>query len=71
MDPEDAIPAASSYLEVGGAPKDWYAALYTYNHAGWYIREVLGIAGSYRRQVGDEGVDPYVQGAAGAPTKLD
>ena len=60
MDPEDAIPAAASYLEVGGAPEDWYAALYTYNHAGWYVREVLGIAESYRRQAGDEGVEPYV-----------
>jgi peptidoglycan hydrolase CwlO-like protein len=60
MDPEDAIPAAASYLEVGGAPEDWYAALYTYNHAGWYVQEVLGIAESYRRQAGDEGVEPYV-----------
>jgi membrane-bound lytic murein transglycosylase B len=47
MDPENVIPVAASYLEVGGAPEDWYAALYTYNHA-------------YRRQAGDEGVDPYV-----------
>jgi peptidoglycan hydrolase CwlO-like protein len=60
LDPEDAIPAAASYLEFGGAPEDWHAALYTYNHAGWYVREVLGIAESYRRQAGDEGVGPYV-----------
>jgi soluble lytic murein transglycosylase-like protein len=71
MNPEDAIPAAASYLEVGGAPEDWYAALYTYNHAGWCVREVLGIAESYRRQAGDEGVDPYVYGAAGAPSRID
>ena len=60
MDPEDAIPAAASYLEFGGAPEDWNAALYTYNHAGWYVREVLGIAESYRRQAGDDRVQPYV-----------
>jgi soluble lytic murein transglycosylase-like protein len=60
MDPEDAIPAAASYLKAGGAPGDWYAALYTYNRAGSYVREVLGIAETYRRQAGDDDVEPYV-----------
>ncbi len=60
MDPEDAIPAAASYLEAGGAPDDWYAALYTYNHAGWYVRKVLGVAESYRRLAKDDEVDPYL-----------
>jgi peptidoglycan hydrolase CwlO-like protein len=58
MDPEDAIPAAASYLVAGGAPDDWYAALYTYNRAGWYVREVLGIAETYRRQSGDDEIGP-------------
>jgi hypothetical protein len=35
VDPEDAIPAAAGYLKVGGAPQDWYMALYSYNHADW------------------------------------
>lgn len=60
MDPEDAMPAAASYLKAGGAPEDWYAALYTYNRAGWYVREVLGIAETYRQQAGDDEVEPYV-----------
>ncbi len=60
MDPEDAIPAAASYLQAGGAPEDWYAALYTYNHAGWYVREVLGVAEIYRQQAGDDEIEPYV-----------
>jgi peptidoglycan hydrolase CwlO-like protein len=60
MDPKDAIPAAASYLKAGGAPRDWYAALYTYNRAGWYVREVLGIAETYRRQAGEDEVEPYV-----------
>ena len=60
MDPEDAIPAAAAYLKNGGAPDDWYAALYTYNHAGWYVREVLGIAEAYRRQARDDEVEPYI-----------
>jgi len=58
MDPEDAIPAAASYLVAGGAPDDWYAALYTYNRAGWYVREVLGVAEAYKRQASDEEVEP-------------
>jgi membrane-bound lytic murein transglycosylase B len=57
MDPEDAIPAAASYLVVGGAPDDWYAALYTYNRAGWYVRKVLGVADAYKQQADDE-VEP-------------
>ncbi len=58
MDPEDAIPAAASYLVVGGAPDDWYAALYTYNRAGWYVRKVLGAADAYKRQASDDEVEP-------------
>ena len=59
MDPEDAIPAAAAYLEAGGAPDDWYAALYTYNHAGWYVRKVLWVAEGYRRLARDDEVEPY------------
>ena len=53
MDPEDAIPAAAKYLKTGGAPKDWYAALYSYNHADWYVKKVLGVAEGYRRLAKD------------------
>jgi membrane-bound lytic murein transglycosylase B len=60
MDPEDAIPSAAAYLKDGGAPEDWYAALYTYNRAGWYVRKVLGVAESYRQLAKDDEVDPYV-----------
>ena len=60
MDPEDAIPAAASYLEDGGAPQDWYRALYSYNHADWYVKKVLAVAEAYRRLANDESVGPYV-----------
>jgi soluble lytic murein transglycosylase-like protein len=60
MDPEDAIPAAASYLKDGGAPRDWYRALYTYNHADWYVKKVLAVAEAYRQMAKDEGVGPYV-----------
>lgn len=60
MDPRDAIPAAAGYLESGGAPQDWYAALFSYNHADWYVIKVLGVAEGYRRLAGDDTVGPYV-----------
>ena len=60
MDPEDAIPAAAAYLKDGGAPEDWYAALYTYNHDGRYVRKVLGVAEGYRQLAKDGEVEPYI-----------
>lgn len=60
MDPEDAIPSAAAYLKDGGAPEDWDAALYVYNHSGRYVREVLDVAEGYRELVEDDKVEPYV-----------
>ena len=60
MDPLDAIPAAAGYLRDGGAPDDWYAALYSYNHADWYVKEVLAVAEAYRKQANDNRVGPYI-----------
>jgi Transglycosylase SLT domain len=60
MDPEDAIPAAARYLQGGGAPRDWYRALFTYNHADWYVVKVLGVAEGYRRLAHDDSVEPYI-----------
>ena len=59
MDPEDAIPSAARYLKAGGAPEDWYKALFTYNHAGWYVEDVLEVAEGYRQAAGDDEVGPY------------
>jgi peptidoglycan hydrolase CwlO-like protein len=59
MDPADAIPAAAGYLRKGGAPQDWYRALYTYNHADWYVKKVLAVAEGYRRLAADNTVGPY------------
>ncbi|MDQ3942133.1 MAG: lytic murein transglycosylase [Actinomycetota bacterium] len=60
MDARDAIPAAAGYLRDGGAPQDWYRALYTYNHADWYVKKVLAVAEGYRRLAGDNTVGPYL-----------
>lgn len=50
MDPEDAVPAAAAYLRRGGAPGDWEAALYSYNHSDVYVRKVLKVADRYRER---------------------
>jgi Transglycosylase SLT domain/Peptidase family M23 len=39
--PVDAICAAAHYLKVAGGTKDLYNAILSYNHADWYVQEVL------------------------------
>jgi hypothetical protein len=46
-DPADAIYGAANYLRASGAPADPRRAIFAYNHAGWYVDEVLRIAKSY------------------------
>jgi hypothetical protein len=46
--PADAIAAAARLLRANGAPEDYGRALFAYNHAEWYVREVLEIASGYR-----------------------
>lgn len=48
FDPADAIPAAASYLKASGAPGDNERAIFAYNHASWYVAEVLAQAEKYR-----------------------
>jgi hypothetical protein len=38
--PADAIFAAANLLHTEGAPRDWYSAVWHYNHADWYVRKV-------------------------------
>jgi hypothetical protein len=47
-DPADAIFAAARYLKAAGAPGDYRRAIFAYNHAGWYVAEVLRWAARYR-----------------------
>jgi len=47
-DPADAIPAAARYLRASGAPADWRRAILAYNHADWYVADVLERAAAYR-----------------------
>jgi hypothetical protein len=50
--PEDAIYAAARYLSAAGMPADTYGAIYAYNHADWYVAEVLSNAACYAPLVG-------------------
>ncbi|WP_196189459.1 CHAP domain-containing protein [Conexibacter sp. W3-3-2] len=47
-DPQDAIPGAARYLRASGAPGSWQRALFAYNHAQWYVDDVLARAREYR-----------------------
>ncbi len=42
--PTDAIFAAARYLTAAGAQRNLPRAIYAYNHATWYVQEVLSIA---------------------------
>jgi Transglycosylase SLT domain len=50
-DAADAIYGAANYLLASGAPGDWYGAIFAYNHADWYVKDVLAAA----RRFGDLG----------------
>jgi len=45
--PVDAICAAAHLLKVSGGGSDLYKAIFSYNHADWYVQEVLATARAY------------------------
>jgi cell wall-associated NlpC family hydrolase len=46
-DPADAIAGAGKYLVEHGAQQNIPAAIFAYNHANWYVEEVLSWASTY------------------------
>jgi len=55
MDPYDAVPSAAEYLCASGATHGQAglsAAIFAYNHAQWYVNEVLALAQEYAREYG-------------------
>jgi Transglycosylase SLT domain len=54
MDPYDAVPSAARYLCAAGAgtTAGLPGAIFAYNHATWYVAEVLGLAREYARLYG-------------------
>ncbi|HVD87175.1 MAG TPA: lytic murein transglycosylase [Solirubrobacterales bacterium] len=51
--PVDAICAAAHYLKLAGGNKDLYQAIFSYNHADWYVQEVLLYARAYGKLPAD------------------
>ena len=43
----DAIYSAARYLSAAGGTTDLARAIFAYNHAGWYVNEVLSLASLY------------------------
>jgi hypothetical protein len=54
MKPYDAVPSAARYLCAAGAgtPSGVARAVYAYNHATWYVNEVLALAQQYAKAYG-------------------
>ncbi|HEY2072105.1 MAG TPA: lytic murein transglycosylase [Gaiellaceae bacterium] len=44
----DAIFSAARYLDAAGASTDLYRAVFAYNHADWYVNEVLSLANLFQ-----------------------
>jgi hypothetical protein len=45
--PEDAVYSAARYLAAAGATRSLYRGVFAYNHAGWYVDQVLHLAEKY------------------------
>ena len=50
--PDDAIFSAARYLAAAGGATDLYRGVYAYNHADWYVKEVLDLAKVYGSSTG-------------------
>jgi hypothetical protein len=54
-DPTDAVYSAARYLAAAGGSRDIRRAVFAYNHADWYVNEVLRIAASIPDGYGQTG----------------
>ena len=68
-EPADAIATAASYLKASGAPGDYHRALFAYNHAEWYVAQVLAKADEYRGAL-DGGLPAAPEGVAPAAASV-
>jgi hypothetical protein len=65
-DPADAIYSAANFLRASGAPGDYDRAIFAYNHAEWYVREVEGWAARYSASPLSSVSPPSVEAGDGA-----
>ena len=52
--PADAIFSMANYLHASGAPGDYRQAIFAYNHAWWYVADVLSWARIYTADYGSQ-----------------
>jgi membrane-bound lytic murein transglycosylase B len=52
--PSDAIFSMANYLRASGAPGNYRQAIYAYNHAWWYVDDVLAWARLYSASYGPQ-----------------
>ncbi|MEU7474354.1 NlpC/P60 family protein [Lentzea sp. NPDC042327] len=64
--PHDAVHAAAFYLCDSGAPGDLYKAIFAYNRADWYVRDVLAQARKYS-EAASQGTGTCVEVRAATP----
>jgi murein DD-endopeptidase MepM/ murein hydrolase activator NlpD len=62
---DDAIFAAARYLAASGGSTDIRSAVFSYNHADWYVNEVLSLAATFAR-----GASFPVAGTSGPSQKV-
>ena len=67
--PADAIFSMANYLRASGAPASYRQAIYAYNHAAWYVADVLSWARRYRAAYEEAPPTPHpvVRVPAGTP----
>jgi murein DD-endopeptidase MepM/ murein hydrolase activator NlpD len=53
-DPQDAVYSAARYLAAAGGTTDLRRGVYAYNHADWYVNDVLSLATLYAQSSGGE-----------------
>jgi hypothetical protein len=69
-DETDAVWSAANYLHASGAPGDWQTAIFAYNHAGWYVDEVLQDAQGMYQSGEAPGATPAGGGSAAETTDV-
>ena len=74
----DAIYSAARYLNAAGASTDLDRAIFAYNHAGWYVNEIVSLADLYEQNGSiafsldqmQQNLDAARQAVVGAAAKL-
>jgi hypothetical protein len=66
--PWDAIFAAARLLRASGAPGNWHDALFSYNHADWYVEEVEAAAERFSRPGGGSAPTSVPAGCGASPS---